>query len=152
MSIPVDITAAIVAYLQQIMGGSLGVTPTNPAVWAEYAPDVDLPYCVVSEGDPETYSFQSDDLARSGFYTSVLANGHVYVSFVATSKQEVKSLARECVRKIADTVANLFCDDGTILELRPESAMTIPATETGPSTPTVFRRTVVVRYTQQFSV
>ena len=147
-----SITAAVIAYLQNAMAGSLGVTATNPAVWRSYSPDVALPYAIVSLGSEESYEFQSNDPELAGYWTSVIANGFVFASFVATSETQVLSLARECVRKCCDSVATLTCSDGTTLELRPMSSRDEPLTDTAPGSPTAFRRTVIMHYKQQFPV
>lgn len=147
-----SITAAVIAYLQQAMAGSLGVTPTNVGVWRGYSPDVPLPYAVVSLGGEETYEFQSNDPSLAGYWTSVVANGFVFASFVATSETQVLALARECVRKCCDSIATPLCSDGTTLELRPMSSRDEPLTDTAPGSPAAFRRTVIMHYKQQFPV
>ncbi len=147
-----SLLAAIIAYLQQAMSGSLNVSAANPAVWRSYSPDVPYPYAVVSLGGDESYDFQSNDPEQAGYYTTVIANGLATVSFVATTEAQTLALARECVRHCADTVASLIAADGDTLELRPQSSHDNPFSDSGVESPQVFRRTVVIRYTQQFPI
>jgi hypothetical protein len=145
-----SITAAVIAYLQQTMANALGVSATNPGIWRTYTPDVVLPYAIVSLGVEETYQYQSNDPAQAGYWTAVIARGVIFVSFVATSEVQALALARQCVRSCVDTIATLLCVDGAVLELRPVSSRDDPLTDIGPSTPTVFRRTVMILYAQEF--
>ncbi len=152
MTTPPDIVAAIVTYLQGAMQGSLGGSLTNPAVWADYAgPLQPLPYAIVQDSGGETYAFQANDPA-TGFWTNVVSDGRVLVSFFAQTKAQARALGIECVRVLSDTVALLLCADGNILEMRAERADTVPQSETGPGTPTVFQRVVTIHYRQQFPV
>lgn len=147
-----DIVAAAIAYIQQSMSGSLGVTPTNPAVWEKYSPGISLPYCVVTRGPDETYKYMSNDPALAGYYDSYTTDGILFVSFVATTDAQLQSLVRQCLAMLVDTKATLIPVDGPVLYLRPESSHDIPMTDVGPGSPTQFKRTMVVRYAQEFPI
>ncbi len=153
MPTPPDIVAAIVTYLQGAMGGSLGGSPTNPAVWADYAgPLQPLPYAVVQDSGGESYMFQSNDAQATGYWTHVVSDGLILVNFYAQTKAQARALGIQCVRVLSDTVATLVCADGVLLELRASRADTVPQSDTGPGTPTVFQRVVTLHYRQQFPV
>lgn len=148
---PQSLNAAVIAYLQAAMGRALGVSPGNPAVWSEYSPDVPLPYAIVEMDEAETYDYQSNDPA-TGVWDTVVSDGTFGVTFVATSKQQAKALALQCLRVLVDTVADLSSAEGRVVHLRPLRGVPVPITDTGPSTPTVFARRIVVRYRQQFPI
>jgi hypothetical protein len=147
-----SIPAAVITYLQSAMANSMGITPTNPGFWKKYSPEVPLPYGVVKLVGSESYRFASNDPSQAGFYNEIIANGFLSIAFTAVSEAQVFALARLCVRVCVDTVATFSSLDGTTLELRPVSSNDEETTDTGPGTATVFRRIVMVQYTQQFEV
>jgi hypothetical protein len=151
-----NIIAAIVAYLQQAMGGSLGVTAANQGVWAYYArATVDgVPYLVVQHG-PEMYDDSqaggADSADSTGAGELVQATGDVLVIVIAPTAELAELLAHEVVLKCRDSVAgDLPCADGQVEYMRPSGAASEQITDIGPAIPGVFRRQVTIRYKQEF--
>lgn len=153
MSLPlvpaVDIVAAVVAYLQGTMVGSLGATATSPQVWSDYAPDgVPYPYAVATEG-PEAYSYQSTD-PETGHRVDCLADGTIQVAFYATSKAQARALGREAVLKLSDSQAQLVASDGAVLSIFPLRAESAVLGAEATSAPAAFVRIVTFQYKQEF--
>lgn len=152
---PPDIFAAIVAYLQGAMGGSLASSTGYPQVYDSYLPATNpdgsptaYPYAVVAEG-AETYTAQSEDPA-TGHYLSYLAAGTATVAFYAETLTQARALRREAVRKLSDSVATLVAADGRSITFYVPQSTPIPTSDSGVGKPTFFIRTVTVAYMQQF--
>lgn len=153
MSLPLnpapDIVAAVAAYLQGTMGGSLGATATSPQVWTDYAPPgAPYPYAIVTEG-PESYRYQSTD-PETGHWLDCLADGSLQVAIYATSKASARSLGREAVRKLSDSQAALSAQDGTITTILPVRAESAVLGVEGTDQPAAFLRIITFQYQQEF--
>lgn len=145
----VNLIDAIVTYLRSAMAIELGDTPTVPRVFSDYAGDIPTPYGVVTDAS-ETYEFQS------GNPITYIADGTIQVIFFGTTKSQVLALGRSCILNIMQSElagdAGFELTTGRLLELRPGMASSQVVTEITVGQPTVFARTVVFHYKEQFPV
>jgi hypothetical protein len=147
-----DIVEATKDYLSHAMAGSLGITPTNPGIFSDFAAEVGLPYAVVLDPD-EHYTEESSGVGDSndgGQPLAVIAQGMLQIVFVASSKVQVRLLARQCIRLMSDSVVELFPRDGRLIELKPIRTQSVPVPDVGPGLPVVFKRVAVISYIQEF--
>jgi hypothetical protein len=151
-----DILAAVVAYLQQVMGLSLASSTGFRQVYADFAPEqngdgspVSQPYAVVSDG-PESYQIVSSSTTTAGYQVDVIADGTLSVAFYATSKLAARALGIQAVRALSDTVEMLAAADGRVLTILPVAAQSVPIMTAGVAQPTAFARIVTFNYKQEF--
>lgn len=148
-----DIVECTIAYISQAMATVLDVSPTNPAVYSDFAPDQPKPYAVVLDAN-EFYEFTSNDVEEEGPACSVVVTGVLHIVFVTegvNGKVQARFLARQCARLCNDIVVTLEPEDAALLEFRPTGSQSIPVTDSGVAAPTVFKRVVSINYKQQYN-
>lgn len=156
MNLPVDIIAAIAAYLQQAMAASLASATGAAQVYGDYAPEVNPdgspvapPYAVVTDG-PETYTFEAQDPA-TGHWLHGFADGTAQVIFYAASFAAARALARQAASVLSDSQIDVATGDvlATLTLFGARSDPVLPA-QPGIGQPTMYARAVTFQYKQEF--
>lgn len=115
--------------------------------FADYAPSVDTPYCVIGElGERYDYMMR----ARGGV-VNFTAPGTMAFSIFAAGRLEARMLGMTVAKSLND--ASLTLDSGEIvMEFRLINSLFNPIPQTGIVAPTVFNRVFIFEYMFQGSL
>jgi phage FluMu protein gp41 len=138
----VDLLATVADYLDQQLAAELGSSPDAPKVFADDVPDVQMPYiCLHDVG--ETYRFDSS--------ACFVADGRLVLNVKAAGKAQARRIGLRAIRVLSD--AELACEEGVVLEMRPESAASAVLVESvdGFAGPTAAERSITFHYKVQLA-
>ena len=145
-----DLVSAVVAYLRIMMATQFGVNSTNFGVWADKSDQDTYPFCVISDVS-EQYERSSND-PSTGAPNMYLADGILHAVIFTQHKQNARIHARQIMTILGDNMSQGALDstEGTILEMVPMSAASLPVDDSGTLSAVVYRRLVVFHYKQEF--
>jgi hypothetical protein len=137
-----DVDSAVAAYLddalQTLLGGPGKVFPD----WNTTEP---MPYVnLVQIGEDLEYQSAGPDGGDSA-----TGPGELQISIFASRRQDAYAIGRQTIAVLKD--AELLCNGGTILEMRPASQSWIPEPLTGldPDEDSIFHRMITFHYAVQ---
>ncbi len=110
--------------------------------FADFAPSVDLPYCVIGELG-ETYDYMTR--SAGGAVVNYTAPGQMMFSIFAAERLQARQLGFTIAKVLND--ATLLLDSGEqVMEFRMIRSQFNPIPQVGPGSPAVFNRVFIFEY------
>lgn len=139
-----DLIDAVIATLE--MDVQVDAAFGSEKFWADYAPQVDPPYCVIQELG-ETYDYMT---AVTGNIINYTSPGQMMFSIYAPGRYQTRQLG-ELIAKALNDAPLKWPQENTMI-FRMVSSRFNPLPPTGPGVPTVFNRIFVFEYTYSGSL
>jgi hypothetical protein len=152
--IPVDLVAAITAFLAANMASQFQVSPSNGGVYADYALQQLYPYAVVTDDSEDYGQIASAGMDSPEFANMCLERLNFSVSIYATSKAQARLLTRQAILLICNfySAGAFTSEEGNVLEIRPVRSQYLPLDDTGTLSATVFRRGTLFQASVEFTL